>query len=242
MIEQDEIERKFLVSQWDEVTTWPVPVLSNTRIRQTYLQGTEEGRSERVRSRVSLDGARTFTWNAKRFVSPGHYKEEEQEIDEDDYNQMFWKRSDPRYREVVKDRWVFDYEGLTWEMDHFLSAQGIVILEVELPSLDTDLTLPPFIQIERQVTGIKHWSNRSMAKMGWVPFPRLIAGQVWVRGRESFQVLSTEDGETGIRAYEQRREMLPWVPGGAGGAGQAVAPQLTFVSVEELLLEGWEVL
>lgn len=242
MIEQEEIERKFLVSQWDEVNTWPVSVISNTRITQTYLLGAEEGRSERVRSRVDLEGNRTFTWNAKRFVSPGHYKEEEQEIDRNDYNQMLWKRKDPLYLEVVKDRWVFEYEGLTWELDHFdfASARGIAILEVELPSIDKKLTMPPFIHIEREVTAYKHWTNRSMAKVGWAPYPRLFAGQVWRQGDQSFQILSTEDGETGIRAYEQRREMFPWVPGGPAPSYSGSA-QLTFVGVDELLLEGWEI-
>lgn len=85
-VEQDEIERKFLVKSWDPVGVWPVQRTSATRIKQLYLKPTEEGRSERVRSRIPVDappGATpTYTWNAKRFIAPGHYAEEEQEIDQ----------------------------------------------------------------------------------------------------------------------------------------------------------------
>jgi CYTH domain-containing protein len=236
--EQDEIERKFLVSGWDDVETWPVS-LEASHIKQLYLKPSEEGRSERVRSRISVNAspgsAPTYTWNAKRFIAPGHYAEEEQEIDQAEYHQAFWKRADPLYQEVEKDRWVFDYEGLTWEMDHYTrgSANGIVILEVELPSLDVNLSLPPFLTIEREVTGIKHWSNRSMAKVGWVPEPRLVAGQVWVRGDASFTVLSTEDGESGLRAETRR-----WQNEFGNLLGQV---QLGVVRVEELLRDGWEI-
>jgi CYTH domain-containing protein len=235
--EQDEIERKFLVSGWDAVETWPVS-LEASHIKQLYLKPSEEGRSERVRSRISVNAspgsAPTYTWNAKRFIAPGHYAEEEQEIDQAEYHQAFWKRADPLYQEVVKDRWVFDYEGLTWELDHFTSgaAQGVVILEVELPSMDVGLPMPPFIQIEREVTGIKHWSNRSMAKVGWAPFPKMVAGQVWVRGKESFQVLSTEDGESGVRVVLDR-----W----SNQIGTTViTPKLAIDYVEDLLARGWE--
>ena len=96
--------------------------------------------------------------------------------------------------------------------------------------------MPPFTHIEREVTGVKHWSNRSMSKGGWVPEPRLIAGQVWVRGKESFQVLSTEDGNSGIRTRELKFEISTL----GCPAFASSKPALEFVEVESLLQEGWE--
>lgn len=57
---------------------------------------------------------------------------------------------------------------------------------------------------------------------------RLKAGQVWVKGDESFLVLWSDGSSEGIRAHEQK----------IGGHG-IVKPILDFIQVDDLIREGW---
>ena len=47
---------------------------------------------------------------------------------------------------IEKNRHYVEYEGFTWEVDEFLGElKGITVAEIELPSSDTQYTLPEFI-------------------------------------------------------------------------------------------------
>lgn len=47
---------------------------------------------------------------------------------------------------IEKYRHYVEYEGFTWEVDEFLGElKGITVAEIELPSSDTQYTLPEFI-------------------------------------------------------------------------------------------------
>jgi CYTH domain-containing protein len=227
---EDEIERKFLVESFEPDCEWPVPFTESV-ILQTYLSN-GDGLAERVRKRHYVDEDRVeYTHNVKVYVGPGHFKESECEIDFDEYDAKE-SRQDPKTDPVRKIRKVFEWEGLTWELDVYQEPAGFVILEVELQDAFYDplIKTPPFIKIDREVTGIEHWSNRAMAAVSWSGSLKLVAGQVWIKGGESFQVLSATDSG-GIRAYEERRA--------SSGPGIIVGPKLAFVNLEELLEDGW---
>ena len=87
-------------------------------------------------------------------------------MDEAQYEKLL-ERADPTCREVKKARKVFDWEGWTWELDVFFVPFGVTVMEVELPSLDAEISLPPFITIEKELTGDKAWSNKSFAAPDW---------------------------------------------------------------------------
>lgn len=62
---------------------------------------------------------------------------------------------------LVKDRYKIDYLGHTFEVDVFLgSLAGLIIAEVELPSADTPVALPPWLGAE--VTGDPRYFNSNM--------------------------------------------------------------------------------
>jgi len=167
MIEQDEIERKFLIKSFLPECEWPV-AYADSVITQIYLYN--HGLTERLRRRLYVDtGWEELTHNRKRFVDRGHYREEERKITQVAFDILLKARRDPKLREIQKVRKVFTWGDLLWELDVFQVPSGVVVMEVELLSLDVELTFPPFIQIEREVTGKKGWSNKAMAAPDWSP-------------------------------------------------------------------------
>jgi CYTH domain-containing protein len=162
----DEIERKFLVRGKLPECEWPVP-FTDSVITQTYLVCQASGVTERVRKRLYVDEGRTeYTHNLKSFVGPGHFLETEREVTSDKYQDLL-ERADPKCKQLTKVRKVFEWEGWTWELDEFVVPNEVTVMEVELPSLDAEITMPPFIEIEKEVTGDDAWSNKSLAAPGW---------------------------------------------------------------------------
>lgn len=170
-----EIERRFLIhgpgvppDGW-----WPV-LYHDHFILQTYLRmpaKSPPGSTERVR--LSVD-ARTqaYTWTHTKKVPRrgGEGSEEtEREVTERSYT-VLCKRYDPECVPLRKTRRVFEHEGRKFELDTYVGIlEGLVVLEVELPSLDAPLVLPPWLPVEREVTGDKRYSNYGLARTGKVP-------------------------------------------------------------------------
>lgn len=62
---------------------------------------------------------------------------------------------------IEKTRHIVPFGGFVWEVDEFDGAlKGIVVAEIELPSADTQFTLPPFIGEE--VTSRKEYYNSNI--------------------------------------------------------------------------------
>lgn len=144
-----EIERKFMV---DDMSFKAVAV-SSSRITQGYLSPSKEA-TVRVRIRDEHgyltvkgpnDGAVRSEW--------------EYEIPIADARQML---SLSRTRLLDKTRYIVPFEGHRWEVDEFHGElAGLVLAEVELPSVDTQVSLPPFVGHE--VTGDSRYYNSTLA-------------------------------------------------------------------------------
>ena len=64
---------------------------------------------------------------------------------------------------VEKTRYIVPYEGLVWEVDEFHgSLKGVVVAEVELPSVDTAYITPPFIGAD--ITGNPSYYNSNLLR------------------------------------------------------------------------------
>lgn len=62
---------------------------------------------------------------------------------------------------LSKRRWIVPFGGLVWEIDEFTGRhQGLVVAEVEMPSADTVVALPPFVG--REVTGDTAYYNSAL--------------------------------------------------------------------------------
>ncbi len=167
-----EIERKYLIRDHrGDVSQFFLPgPSSGSRIDQVYLVPTVPGTTERVRMRsdLPLDGV-TYTHTVKRHIEDGINEEIEREITLAEYTNLLPRR-DPFLRTVSKTRWVFSFEGQTFELDLFLGPlRGLILLEIELPSMDVPVVLPPF-DIVREVTKERAFSNAALAaRNAWSP-------------------------------------------------------------------------
>lgn len=159
-----EIERRFLIK--DGRLAPPEVAIEQRFIVQTYLSS-EQGVVERIRYSTDAFSLKEYTHTLKREVSPGINDETEVVITEEEYGKLL-HRADRSLNPIYKTRYTFEWAGLVWEYDTFVGftkkTRGLKILEVELESLNTSLSFPPFLEVEREVTGERMYSNRALAE------------------------------------------------------------------------------
>lgn len=102
--------------------------------------------------------SRELIWKEK--VGKGHNKEHHMIVGKGQATKLRKKAT----RALEKVRWVYEYEGLKFEVDSFESAI-LIKLEVEVPSLETEIKMPEFIQKEIicELTGVPGFDNYSIA-------------------------------------------------------------------------------
>lgn len=148
-----EIERRYLLATPPPLST---PALAHARplkIVQTYLNSIPgfSGRS-RVRQTRNPDGSLSYHWASKRKVTSMTKTEAEIEVDKRTYQWLLRYASDQE--PLVKTRWRFRINDLTFELDHIREPAEHWLLEVELESEDQEVTIPGFLDIASEVTGI----------------------------------------------------------------------------------------
>lgn len=148
-----EFERKFLVGR----RTHALPVPSVTvQIQQIYTL------SGRIRRRSQYDGS-LYTRTVKTFLGPGKNTEKEKIISPLEFD-LFQLERDPKRRPVNKERMCFLWRGQYYELDTFIDPRpGQQQLELELHDEESQYTLPPFLEIEKEVTGDPAYSNAMIA-------------------------------------------------------------------------------
>ena len=169
-----EIERKFLLGSRPNLRN---PTLRRSEIfliEQMYLEGSGEGMSRiRKRSTVKHGHGRSqgdstaYYKTGKLELSPGVNREiEPPAISYTEYQHL--KSFKDLNRAVVrKHRYCFVYNNQYFELDRFISpewAKDMWILEVELLHIDDPIDLPPFLDIEREVTGDPAYSNYEISR------------------------------------------------------------------------------
>ena len=144
-----EIERKFLVKD----SSYRHMATSSSHIEQGYLSRDPEAT---VRVRVRDD--RAFLTVKGR--NHGMVRDEwEYPVPAADAEAM--ARLAPS-TVIEKRRHIVPYGGLTWEVDEFIGRlAGLTVAEVELPSADVVVELPPFVG--REVTGDAAYYNSNLA-------------------------------------------------------------------------------
>jgi CYTH domain-containing protein/predicted ATPase len=137
-----EVGRRFLVRKAPDV----LPVRAEeVEIEQTYLLSSEGGGDARVRRRGQR-GSYSYTHATRTTV------EIERPITSRDY-QGFLAQADPSRRTLRTRRTCFLHEGHYFELDRFVDPRpGLLLLEVELEDPQAAVKLPPFLEIEREVT------------------------------------------------------------------------------------------
>lgn len=162
-----EIERKFLVVLPEEAELKRYAVRC-IRITQTYLLGTQEGASKRIR-RSEETGKVTYTSTEKTRIDMLQRIEIERELTEEEYRQL-QAQADPERRIIHKTRWCVPAGDLVAEIDVFEGFSQYAYCEVELPSPQTPYELPPFLEVIREVTEDRRFTNAAISRDG---FPTL---------------------------------------------------------------------
>jgi len=154
-----EAERRFLVES-DEIPVYHV----TASIRQDYLVGSNPNVVGRVR-RWESRGHRSYTHTEKEVVGKGKAIERERKISSREYCQILISNGDKSLHTIEKERTCFVYEGQHMELDRFQGRlKGLRVLEVELPSIEHEVHLPPWIKGIQEITGNHSWSNRALAE------------------------------------------------------------------------------
>ncbi len=145
-----EIERKFLVA---DVEAALAGAISSSEIAQGYLNPDPE-----ATVRVRVRGNRGFL-TVKSKNRGIERNEWEFEIPADDARRMLALSRTPVIHKV---RHLVPFGGLTWEVDVFSNPAGLVLAEVELPSADAAIDLPPWLGPE--VSSDPAYFNSNLAR------------------------------------------------------------------------------
>lgn len=158
-----EIERKYLIRYPD--MNWLNGSAEKTEITQTYLVS-RDGRTERVRKR-GLNGVYVYTHTQKSRISDVKRIELEREISPEEYEHLL-QYADPARSVIHKDRYCLTYREQMFEIDVYPFWNDRAIMEIELDNEGQEIVFPPEIQIIREVTPDRRYTNSSLAKQ--VPY------------------------------------------------------------------------
>lgn len=160
-----EIERRWLL----EGLPMELSALPAKRIVQVYTKIEDE---ETIRYRKTTDGDRvSYTRTAKIPIAYGECEEDETTCSADDFSTALV--SGGPY--IIKDRYLYPWGGYVFEIDVYEipidharkighGHDTLVIMEVELPSIDTPIQLPRLSVGPVEITGDKKYSNAGLAK------------------------------------------------------------------------------
>ena len=156
-----EIERKYIIKLPEISVLKEQQSYTTSDILQIYLPS-EQGETRRVRRRAYPD--RTLFIETKKFrVDAMSSREIEREICEDEFLSLA-ENPLPKTNPVSKTRHTFVFLGQLFEIDVYPQWTSTAIMETELSSRDTEVKMPPFLEIIREVTGNKAYSNASMSR------------------------------------------------------------------------------
>ena len=144
-----EIERRFLIKN----DNWRKFITNKIFIEQGYLSKTIDDWIIRIRFT-----GKDFKITLKKHIKGFTNFEFEYSIPQKDGETIMSNLSNT----VKKERFFLEIEKKSWIIDCFKENNyPLEIAEIELSSEDEDLSLPSFISNE--ITGMKHYSNFSLA-------------------------------------------------------------------------------
>lgn len=153
-----EIERKFLVVLPD---LNKLDVKRKIEIMQTYLKRGSNDSQRRVR-KIIENGSVFYTYTEKVFVSPVVREENESEITADEYVRLL-EQSDKSCALVEKIRYCFNYSDQLFELDVYPFSNDYAIMELELDFPEQKIYFPECVNVLKDVSDDKRYSNASLA-------------------------------------------------------------------------------
>lgn len=155
-----EIEKKFLIRCPDMNFLKSLDCCHISEIEQIYLEN-PDGFSERIRKR-GKDGHYDYFHTLKRRITAMRRTEEERQISAEEYLDLK-KRADKELSIIYKTRCCIPYEGHVLEIDIFPFWKKQAFLEIELRSEGEEYSIPDFLEVIRDVTEERGYTNRALA-------------------------------------------------------------------------------
>lgn len=156
-----EIERKYLIKFPDVSLLERQPVYMKIEMEQAYLKDQGETSGMRIR-KSTLNGKTTYKKTFKKNITNVTRIEIEDDISEQSWLE-FLKEVDPESTPIKKVRHCFMYNSQLFELDIYPFWSDRATLELEISSEDQQITLPPFIEVIKEVTEDKRYTNRSLS-------------------------------------------------------------------------------
>lgn len=156
-----EIERKYIIALPDDNLMSSMQDYTVSSITQIYVSS-----PPRITHRVRLreyNGKIVCTETKKVRLDSMSSIEDEREISEEEFRLISENIADGTIP-VKKVRHTFVYDKHTFEVDVYPQWTESCILETELSDREERVEFPDFIKIIKEVTGIKEYSNASMAR------------------------------------------------------------------------------
>ena len=157
-----EIEKKFLIKKPNEDMLLSIKECQKNDIEQIYLKKNSDGLSKRIRKRTNGDNT-IYYYTEKKHISNIKREENEKIITLSEYKK-YKAYADENLNTINKKRYCIPYKNHTLEIDIFPFWQNQAYLEIELQSEDEIFDIPDFIEIIKDVTEDKNYTNHSLAK------------------------------------------------------------------------------
>lgn len=162
-----EIERKYLI-RYPDLDLLERICTGKAAISQTYLTA-EKKTTRRIRKMVR-DGQTIYLYTEKKKLSDMTRIEREREITEEEYLELM-KEALPKAATIRKTRYFLPSGDRCFEIDIFPEWTDRAYAEVELENEEQTFVFPDCLEIIKEVTGDKRYTNKSLAKKGFIYEP-----------------------------------------------------------------------
>lgn len=152
-----EIERKFLIKYPDKEVISLINGLRVTQIEQSYLND-----NSRIRKIVEEDKT-SYIKTVKKYITDVKREEKEWEISEEEYLTAL-KDKKKGADTIFKTRYALPLFGLVYEIDIFPFWNDRAFMEVELEDENQQFPIPEFVEIIKEVTEDKRYTNSSLSR------------------------------------------------------------------------------
>lgn len=160
--ENIELEKKYLIKM-PNISALSKYKIFKTDIEQVYL--ISETGSHRIRKR-GANGVFQYFETLKIRINNEKCFEYENIITESQYNELL-KLADPSKNKIVKNRYCILYKSQYFELDTFPFWSDRALVELEIPSEDTQILLPPEICVIKDVSNDKMYKNNFLSTIDW---------------------------------------------------------------------------
>ena len=154
-----ETERKFIIKMPDFSLLSGMDGYTKSEIEQVYLKS--ENSTRRIRKRVFSDKI-LYTETEKIRINSLSAVENEREISDNEFSKLkaFIRNGSAP---IKKTRYTVKSKEILLEIDVYPQWKNTAIMEIELQDENQAVEIPSFIQVLREVTGNKLYSNSSLS-------------------------------------------------------------------------------